>query len=51
MAVARACGLSHAAVSQWDKVPPLRVRIVAKLSGLAPHEIRPDIFDPPEGEQ
>ena len=42
--VAKACGIERAAVYQWTKVPVERVHTVAKLIGLTPQQIRPDIF-------
>lgn len=48
-AVARACGLTHPSVSVWRQVPPRHARTVAKLAGLHPNDIRPDLYDPPTG--
>lgn len=45
--IADACGIKSQAVSQWDRVPPGRVKAVSKLTGIPPHEIRPDWFDAP----
>jgi pyruvate kinase len=42
--VAEACGIERAAVYQWDKVPIERVHDVAKVIGMTPEQIRPDIF-------
>jgi hypothetical protein len=41
--------LSRQAVLQWlDKgVPPARVITVARVLGVKPHEIRPDVFPEP----
>lgn len=40
--------LTTQAIDQWkylpNGVPPRRVQIVARATGLAPHVIRPDIF-------
>lgn len=51
--VAKKFGISRAAVNLWihDKVPIARVYDVAELTGLEPHEIRPDIYRAPQGEQ
>lgn len=49
--LAKALGISTAAVSQWRKVPAKRVGTVANLVGLSPHEIRPDLFPAPERKQ
>lgn len=32
------------AVSQWRVVPPARVLVVEKISGISRHELRPDIY-------
>lgn len=42
--IARACGIERAAVYQWERVPPGRVLVVAKILNMAPRRIRPDIF-------
>ena len=47
-AIAGACGITTQAVSQWERVPPTRVRIVARLTGIPPHVLRPDLYDRPE---
>lgn len=49
--LAKALGISTAAVSQWRKVPAKRVGTVANIVGLTPHEIRPDLFPAPERRQ
>lgn len=48
-ALARALGISSAAVSTWRRVPPARVQACARITGIAPHHIRPDLYaDPAE---
>ncbi|RUU79985.1 Cro/CI family transcriptional regulator [Mesorhizobium sp. M7A.F.Ca.MR.362.00.0.0] len=42
--VARACGITHSAVSQWDRVPSDRVLIVERVSGIPRGELRPDLY-------
>ena len=42
--VANACEIDRAAVYQWVRVPVERVHTVAKVTGLTPEKIRPDIF-------
>ena len=42
--IARALGIERAAVYQWKRVPPHWVKRVAKIIGLPPEKIRPDIF-------
>jgi len=41
---ARLLGITAQAVSQWDKVPPLRVLEVERVSGVPRHELRPDLY-------
>lgn len=43
--VARAFGISVAAVGQWRRVPDRRVRKMARLSGYDVHQLRADLFD------
>ena len=40
-------GITIQAVSQWDEVPPLRVLAVSRISGVPPHELRPDLYPVP----
>lgn len=42
--VAKAVGISTAAVSQWKRVPKDHVQIVADTLGVSPTELRPDLF-------
>lgn len=39
-------GITPQALSQWEKVPPLRVLEVEKATGIPRHELRPDIYPP-----
>lgn len=41
---ARLIGVTAQAVSQWDEVPPLRVLMVERISGVPRHELRPDLY-------
>lgn len=43
-ALARALGISVAAVSGWREVPPDRVLQVEELTGVSRHIQRPDVF-------
>jgi hypothetical protein len=42
--VAKECDIERAAVYQWTRVPIERVHKVAKIIGMKPEQIRPDIF-------
>ena len=42
-ALARALGLAGASVAQWRRVPPARLAEVARVTGLSPAELRPDL--------
>lgn len=44
LALSRKLGLSHAAVSQWPKIPKRRVQAVADITGMSPAELRPDLY-------
>lgn len=46
LALARYLGISQAAISQWRRIPHLRVLEVEKLTGISRHVLRPDIFGP-----
>lgn len=42
--LAAGLAITPQALSQWDKVPPLRVLEVERLSGVPREELRPDIY-------
>jgi len=42
--VSREAGITSSAVSQWAVIPAERVGLISHLTGLPPHEIRPDLF-------
>lgn len=57
-ALAAAIGVRPSAVSNWRKtgIPPARVPLVSRLTGLPPQELRPDLWaqndnapEPPPG--
>jgi len=41
-------GITSQAVSQWRKVPAERVLDLERITGIPRHEIRPDLYPPPE---
>lgn len=41
-------GISSQAISQWKQVPADKCVPVAELTGMAPHELRPDVFPAPK---
>ncbi|MDC7784810.1 Cro/CI family transcriptional regulator [Rhodoplanes sp. TEM] len=45
--VAKALGIGRQAVYQWRRVPPERVLTVSEVTGLPPHQIRPDLYPVP----
>jgi DNA-binding transcriptional regulator YdaS (Cro superfamily) len=42
--IARHLDLSKQATSKWSRIPAERVLQVAKITGLTPHFLRPDIY-------
>lgn len=42
--LARKLGITPQALSQWLRVPPLRVLDVERASGVSRHDLRPDIY-------
>lgn len=40
-------GVSPQALSQWKRVPPLRVLDVERVTGVPRHELRPDLYPAP----
>ena len=40
-------GITPQALSQWDRVPPLRVLDVERATGVPRHELRPDMYPEP----
>lgn len=43
-------GVTTGAVSQWSRVPVERVLEVERIVGIPRHELRPDIYPPPNAE-
>jgi DNA-binding transcriptional regulator YdaS (Cro superfamily) len=48
--LAAAVGRHHATVIGWKAVPPAHVRVVSQVTGLSPHQLRPDLWDSPPSE-
>ena len=42
--IARAIGITRAAVSQWRRVPERHVAAVARLTKIPKRRLRPDLF-------
>lgn len=42
--VAKALGISTAAVSTWRRVPKARVAAVSDILGVPPQDLRPDLY-------
>lgn len=40
-------GITLQAVTQWKRIPPKRCHEISDLTGIPPHELRPDIFRRP----
>lgn len=53
-AVADACGVTDGTVSKWVRglivIPAERVARVSEVTGIPPHELRPDVFPAPAKE-
>jgi DNA-binding transcriptional regulator YdaS (Cro superfamily) len=48
MALAKALGVNRTAISQWTRIPVMRVLKIERLTGIPRHELRPDIYPPPD---
>jgi DNA-binding transcriptional regulator YdaS (Cro superfamily) len=46
-ALAREIGVTSQAVSQWKRVPAERCPAVSRATGIALHDLRPDIYPAP----
>jgi len=45
--LAAGLGLTRSAVAMWDRIPAERLPDVERITGIARHELRPDICPPP----
>jgi DNA-binding transcriptional regulator YdaS (Cro superfamily) len=43
-AAGRALGIAYQAIQKWDRVPPVRVLEIERLTGVSRHDLRPDIY-------
>ena len=48
-ALAARLGITPKAIYQWPHIPAERVGAIAELTGIPPHELRPDVFPAPLG--
>ena len=44
--LARALGIDHTAIVRWERVPPLRVLEIERLTGISRYRLRPDVYGP-----
>ncbi|WP_390670877.1 YdaS family helix-turn-helix protein [Gluconacetobacter entanii] len=44
--VAKRLGIKVPSIYSWSRIPAEHVLTIARLSGMSPHEIRPDVFGP-----
>lgn len=49
--IAEELKIARQAPYAWKKVPALRVQDVARITGIKPHELRPDLYPPPRRRQ
>ena len=45
VALARELGIRHTALYSWKQIPANRVADVSRVTGIPPHELRPDLAD------
>lgn len=41
-------GITRGAIYQWDRIPAERIGDITRITGLAPHIQRPDLFTQPQ---
>ncbi|MBS1070359.1 helix-turn-helix domain-containing protein [Gluconobacter cerinus] len=44
-ALAKGLGIKPPSVYSWKKIPPGRVLAIAKLTGIPPQKLRPDLYE------
>lgn len=47
--IAAALGMTRQAIYQWRQIPAEKASVISKALGLPLHELRPDLWPPPEG--
>ena len=45
-ALARELGIDHAAISRWERAPPVRVLEIERITGISRYRLRPDVYGP-----
>jgi DNA-binding transcriptional regulator YdaS (Cro superfamily) len=45
-ALARELGIDHAAISRWERAPPVRVLEIERITGVSRYRLRPDVYGP-----
>ena len=45
--LAKAVNRHHGTVLRWSRVPAEHLRVVARVTGIPAHILRPDVVDPP----
>ena len=48
--LAKAAGVTKQAVSGWYRIPAERASVISEALDIPLHELRPDLWRPPEGE-
>lgn len=43
--LARLVGVPHQSIYKWRRIPAERVQIIAKMTGLSRHQLRPDLYE------
>ena len=43
-AVSEACGIRSQTISNWTRVPAKHVDTVARITGVKPYRLRPDLY-------
>lgn len=46
--IATELGIERSAVAMWKKIPAERVPEVERITGYPRHQLRPDLWEPPE---